>query len=156
MSARGWMTIRMALTVIVVAGLAVDAFVHFDVASGYQQVKSSTLTESALFRAEGIVALIAAAALLLRPRRYTAAFAFLVTAGGTFAVLLYYYVNVGAFGPLPNMYEHVWYTEKTLSVWAEGFAAVAALALLVVMHAQRRRTADQAVPRGATLVQLTG
>ncbi len=156
MSARGWSAIRVALTVVVVAGLAIDAYVHFHVASSYAGVRSSVLSEADLFRAEGAVALVAAIALLMRPRRYTAALAFLVTAGGTFAVLLYYYVNVGAFGPFPNMYEHTWYTEKTLSAWAEGIAAVAALALLVVLHARTRHDSRAATARGKTSVQLSG
>jgi hypothetical protein len=153
MSDRAWIALRSALTVIVLAGLAVDAYVHFDLASGYQGVKSSVLSEADLFRAEAVVALIAAVALLARPRRYTAAFAFLVTAGGTAAVLLYRYVNVGAFGPFPNMYENLWYTEKTLSAWAEGIAALAALALLVGLHARARRTASDPVVLGGDRVQ---
>ena len=140
MSARGWLAVRAGLIIIVVAGLAVDAYVHFDLASGYDGVKSSTVSQGDLFRVEGALALLAAVALLLRPRRYTAAFAFLVTAGGTAAVLVYRYVNVGAFGPLPNMYEPLWYPEKTLSVWAEAIAAVAALALLAALVRPRRST----------------
>ena len=140
MNARGWLALRVLLTVVVLAGLAVDVFVHFDLASSYAGVKSSTLNQGDLFRAEAILALIAGIALLVRPRRYTAAFAFLVTAGGTAAVLLYRYVNVGAFGPFPNMYENIWYPEKTLSAWAEGIAAVAALALLLVLQVRTVRT----------------
>jgi len=71
-------------------------------------------------------------------RGYTAAFAFLVAAAGTAAVLVYRYVDVGAFGPFPNMYEPIWYTKKTVSAWAEGIAAVAALALLVVLQVRSR------------------
>jgi hypothetical protein len=67
-------------------------------------------------------------------------------------VLLYQYVNVGAIGPLPNMYDPVQYPEKTLSVWAEGIAAVAALVLLVLMHQLIRgtRTATGAAVRPST------
>ena len=132
--------VRAVLTCIVLAGLAVDAFVHFDLASGYEAVKSSTLSQADLFRAEAIIAVIAAVALLLRPRRYTAGFAFLVSTAGVAAVLLYRYVDVGALGPVPNMYEPVWFPKKTLSAWAEGVAALAALILLVVIHIGNRRT----------------
>jgi hypothetical protein len=156
MSARGWFALRAALTVVVVAGLAVDAYVHFDLASGYAGVKSSVLSQADLFRAEAVVALIAAVALLARPRRYTAAFAFLVTAGGTAAVLLYRYIDVGAFGPFPNMYENIWYPEKTLSAWAEGIAALAALALFVVLHVGTRRTTDATVPLKSSRLQADG
>jgi hypothetical protein len=152
MGARGWFAIRAALTFVVLAGLAVDVYVHFDLASSYAGVKSSTLSQADLFRAEGVVALIAAVALLVRPRRYTAAFAFLVAAAGTAAVLVYRYVDVGAFGPVPNMYENIWYTEKTLSAWAEGIAALAGLTLFMALHVQTRRTTDAAVPRDASRV----
>lgn len=83
---------------------------------------------------------IAGVALLVRPRRYTAAFAFLVSAGGTAAVLLYSYVDVGPFGPVPDMYEPVWYLEKTLSAWAEAVAALAALGLLLMFAVWPQRS----------------
>ena len=129
---------RLGLIVVAVAGLAVDAYVHFDLASGYAAVRTSTLSQADLFRAEGVAAIVAAVGLVARPRRYTAAFAFLVAAAGTAAVLVYRYVDVGAFGPFPNMYEPIWYTKKTVSAWAEGIAAVAALALLVVLQVRSR------------------
>lgn len=138
MEARSWTALRLGLIVIAVAGLAVDAYVHFDLASGYAAVRTSTLSQADLFRAEGAAAIVAAVGLVVRPRRYTAAFALLVAAGGTAAVLVYRYVDVGAFGPFPNMYEPIWYTKKTVSAWAEGIAAAAALALLVVLQVRSR------------------
>jgi hypothetical protein len=149
MNARSWAAIRTVLIIVVVAGLAVDAFVHFNLASTYAGVKTSTLSQADLFRVEGALAVLAAVALVIRPRRYTAAFAFLVSAGGLAAVLLYRYVNVGAFGPLPNMYEPIWYGKKTLSAWAEGIAALAALGLFAVIHLQARRTTDATIRPGA-------
>lgn len=140
MSARSWLAVRAFLTVVVVAGLAVDAFVHFDLASAYGVVKSSTLSQADLFRTEGALAVIAGVAVSVRPRRYTAAFAFLTSAGGLAAVLLYRYVDVGAFGPLPNMYDPIWYPEKTLSAWAEGIAALAALGVLAAIRLRHRIT----------------
>jgi membrane associated rhomboid family serine protease len=153
MSMQGRTVIRLGLALIAAAGLAIDAFVHFDLASAYASIKSNTLDQGELFRAEGTVAAVAAAAVLFRPRRYTAAFAFVVAAAGTAAVLVYAYVNVGAFGPFPNMYDPLWYPEKTLSVWAEGIGAVAALALFAVLHRDahraqaRSRTRDGSLPR---------
>jgi hypothetical protein len=142
MSARGRLALQVALTAIVVAGLAVDAYVHFDLASAFKQNKTSTLSEADLFHLEAVLAVIAAVALLVRPRRYTAAFAFLVAAGGTAAVVVYRYVDIGAFGPIPNMYDPYWApAEKTISAVAEGLAALAALALFVLFHTQTRRAA---------------
>lgn len=147
-----WWWLRAGLILVVVAGLAIDAFVHLDLASSYDIVKSSVLTKGDLFRAEAALAIIAALAVVVRPRRWAALIAFLVSAGGFAAVLLYQYVNVGAIGPLPNMYDPVQYPEKTLSVWAEGIAAVAALVLLVLLHQRIRgtRTATGAAVRPST------
>jgi hypothetical protein len=139
--------IRFALIIIVVAGLAIDAYVHFHLASRFKQNKTSTLSEADLFRAEATVAIIAAVALLLRPRRYTAAFAFLVTAAGFAAVLVYRYVDIGSFGPIPGMYDPYWLpVEKELSAVAEGVAAVAAVALVVMFSAGARGAAGLARP----------
>jgi hypothetical protein len=145
------------LTLIAAAGLAIDAYVHFHLASGYSGVKSSVLSEADLFRAEATVAAIAAVAVLLRPRRYTAALAFVVAAAGTAAVLVYTYVNIGAFGPFPNMYEPLWYGEKTLSVMAEGIGAVAALALFALLHFGTRYSARRpAAAAGTAGVRVLG
>ena len=139
MSSRGRLALQVVLTAIVVAGLAVDAYVHFHLASAFEQVRTSTLSQADLFRVEATLAVIAAVALLVRPRRYTAAFAFLVAAAGTVAVVLYRYVDVGKIGPIPNMYDPYWApAEKTLSVFAEALAALAALGLFVMFHIRKQ------------------
>ena len=66
MRARGWFAVRAVLTLVVVAGLAVDVYIHFDLASTYGGVRSSQET---LFRFEGAIAALAAVALIVRPRR---------------------------------------------------------------------------------------
>jgi MFS superfamily sulfate permease-like transporter len=132
--------VQAVLTAVVVVGLAIDAYVHFDLASAFRNNKTSTLSEADLFRLEAVLAVIAAVALLVRPRRYTAAFAFLVAAGGTAAVVVYRYVDVGAFGPIPDMYDPFWApAEKNLSLVAEVAAAVAALALFAVLHLREQQ-----------------
>jgi hypothetical protein len=138
--------------VIVVAGLAIDAYVHFHLASAFKNNRTSTLSEADLFRAEATVAIIAAVALLLRPRRYTAAFAFLVAAAGFAAVMVYRYVDIGAFGPIPGMYDPFWVpTEKWLSAVAEGVAAVAALALVALFSARTRGATGLSQPPRRTI-----
>lgn len=142
MSTRGRLAIQVALTAMVVTGLAVDAFVHFHLASAFPHNQTSTLSEADVFHLDAVAAVIAAVALLVRPRRYTAAFAFLVAAAGTAAAVVYRYVDVGAFGPIPNLYDPYWAPpEKTLSAVAEGVAALAALALLVIFHIRTRTAA---------------
>jgi hypothetical protein len=152
MTDRGWIAVRTVLTVIVAAGLAIDAYVHLDLASTYDVVKTSTLSQGDLFRVEAALAIVAGVALLVRPRRYTAWFAFLVSAGGVAAVLVYRWVDVGKVGPLPNMYEPYWYGEKTLSLVAEAIAAVAAAVLLVLMYRRARAVAKPAVANAPSAV----
>jgi membrane protein required for beta-lactamase induction len=122
--------IRLVLRLIVAAGLAVDAYVHFDLASDYDG-GSAQITQGTLFRIEAIAAVVAAVLVIAFRRWITDLFAFLVAIAGFAAVVLYRYVDVGAFGPFGNMYEPTWYAEKTLSAVAEGVAALAALPLVV-------------------------
>jgi hypothetical protein len=37
------------------------------------------------------------------------------------------YVDLGALGPLPDLYDPVWFPEKLLAAFGEGAASVAAL-----------------------------
>ncbi|SOD72211.1 hypothetical protein SAMN05892883_1629 [Jatrophihabitans sp. GAS493] len=132
-------TTQLFLIGIAVVGLAIDAYVHLDLASAFEHVKTSTLSQADLFRVEAVAAIVAAVALLLRPRRYTAAFAALVAAAGTVAVVLYRYVDVGAIGPIPNMYDPYWQpTGKWVSALAEAVAAIAAVALFVIYDRRAR------------------
>jgi hypothetical protein len=140
MSARGSFGIRAALIAIVVVGLAVDAYVHFHLAGDFKANKTSTLSEADIFRADAVVAIVAALALLVRPNRYTAGFAFLVAAAGTAAVMITRYVNVGKFGPIPNLYDPFWLpTEKWVGAIFEASAAVAALILFAMLMSRSRR-----------------
>jgi len=127
--------LRMPLRTVVVVGLGYQAFAHWHLASNFDAVtgngKPITISEGDLFRAEAVAALIALVLLAVLPRRWTVLLALVVGAGGAAAVLLYRYVDVGAIGPFPNMYEPFWYPEKAWSVIAEGAAAVAAATLLV-------------------------
>jgi hypothetical protein len=108
----------------VFAGLGVDAFVHFHLAGDTGQ--TGTISEGTLFWVQGGVAAVVAILVLIRPRPVPYLIAFLVAASALGAVLLYRYVDVGAIGPLPDMYEPVWYTEKVVTTVAEAVATVAA------------------------------
>jgi hypothetical protein len=136
--ARTWRAVRIALIVVVAAGLAVDAYVHFDLAGTYDPVKTSTLSQGDLFRAQGVVAILAALLLIVRPRRWTAAIAAVAAGSALAAVLVYRYVDIGQIGPIPSMYEASWYTEKTITAIAEAAAFVGAVALLFVPWRPRR------------------
>ena len=125
--------VEIGLRLVVIAALVIDAAVHFHLAPFYDGAKAS-ISQGALFRIEGVLAIAAAVLVLLVRGRLVALVAAAVLLGGAFAVLLYRYVNVGELGPLPNMYEPFWYDDKTLSFWAESMGAVAALALVVLAH----------------------
>jgi hypothetical protein len=127
--------LRMLLRTVVVIGLGYQAYAHWHLASNFDGVtgngKPISISEGDLFRVEAVAALVALVLLAVLPRRWTVLVALVVAAGGAAAVLLYRYVDVGAIGPFPNMYEPFWYPEKVWSVIAEGCAAVAAATLLV-------------------------
>jgi hypothetical protein len=116
------------LQVLVAAGLAADAIVHWTFAPDMAGVKEGQIDGDTLFRAQAIVAALSGVLVLVWPRRWTYAVAFLVAASAVGALLLYYYVDVGVLGPLPSMYDPAWYGEKTISLVGEGVATLAALA----------------------------
>jgi hypothetical protein len=128
-------SIRWVLRVVTAAGLGVQASVHWNLAPGFDTLTGATsphLSEGTLFRLEAVLALIALLLVLSTPRRFAMGFAFMVAAGGLAALLLYGYVDVGGLGPLPDMYDPIWYTEKTVSAVAEAVAALAAFYLFLV------------------------
>lgn len=124
---RGWLPriASYALRLIVVACLAIDAYVHLDLAHDYDPIKAS-IGQGTLFRYEATAAIVAGALLLITGRTFAWILAFLVLAAGFAAVMVYQYVDVGAFGPFPDMYDPYWTFEKGLSAVAEGVGAVLA------------------------------
>jgi hypothetical protein len=132
---RGRTTHRLLIGV-AAAGLAVDSYVHWHLAPGFDGVEGTAsphISQGDLFRVESVLALIALLVLLLFRNRPAALLAFLVTAGGLAAVLLYAYVDLGGLGPVPDMYDPLWYPEKTISAIAEAVAALAALGLVLLL-----------------------
>jgi hypothetical protein len=133
------------LTLLAVAGLVLDAVVHLDLAPDFADVKTSTLSQADIFRVESVVALVVAAALLVRPRRSTALAVFAVAASAAVAVVLYRYVDVGTIGPIPNMYDPYWApTGKWLSAVAEVVAALASAALVAMLQPTPKRESTTA------------
>jgi hypothetical protein len=128
--------LRLLLRVLVAVGLAVDAYVHFHLAPQYEST-TAQISAGALFRIEAVAAVVAAVLVLAFRRWITDLFAFLVAIAGFAAVVVYRYVDVGAFGPFANMYEPIWFGEKTLSAIAELVAALAALPLVILPERQR-------------------
>ena len=122
----------------VAAALAVDAYVHLHDAHFYGS-STSLISKGALFEVQAVVAIAVAIALLVRPHWLVWAFAMLVTVSAVAAVVLYTYVNVGAIGPLQDMYEPTWQVPgKLASACCEGAGGLLSAAGLVLALRARR------------------
>ncbi len=133
---------RLALRGLIALALVIDAVVHLHLASGYQLSAPSGIGGGNLFRLQSVFALAAAAFVVVRGDRASYAAAFLVALSALGAVLLYRYVDVPALGPLPAMYEPVWFPEKTLTTVAEALAAIFAGAVLLAKSRATSRSRD--------------
>jgi hypothetical protein len=120
-----------ALRLLGAGALAISSYVHLHGAHFYSTL-GNTITQADLFYAQGAVAAAVALLVLVTGHRYAWAAVLLVGAGSFAAVMLYRYVNVGAIGPIPNMYEPSWQTsDKLLSAYAEAGAVILAAVALV-------------------------
>ena len=138
-------TLRLATA----AALAIDSYVHADLIDLSAHNRSDGLSQGDLFRIEAAVSALAALLVLGLPwaRRLVWALAFVVAASALAGVMIYASYDLGAIGPIPDMYEPSWYGEKTLSAVAEAVAAgIALLGCLVVSRAARRATHRTASP----------
>ena len=129
-----------ALRVITAGALLVDAVVHVRLAPGYQLSAPDGMGAGTLFRLQAAAGLAVLVWVLIRGSRSSFAAAFLVGVSAVGAVVFYRYVNLPAFGPLPAMYEPVWFLEKSVSAIAEAAAAVvAAVAIFSTTGPGRRQ-----------------
>ena len=125
------------LRMIMAAGLAVDAAVHAQLAPLYAGIRAS-VSEGQLFELEAGLACLAALAVLawparLRPpRRLVVAAAMVVAATAFAALLVSRYIDLGAIGPFPNLYEPAWFSDKTLAATGELVALAAGIPLFLL------------------------
>ncbi|MFD0162620.1 hypothetical protein ACFVJH_00420 [Streptomyces decoyicus] len=112
------------------AGLAVDAYLHARLAGRYDEV-TATIGQGMLFRVDAALAALAALFVLSWRRPAADTFAWLVATGGLALLLLYTYVDLGAPGPLPDMYEPGWSGDKKLAALAQAVAVLATVFLLL-------------------------
>ena len=132
------------LRVVTAAALAVDAFVHQDLVGRYAANQGTgPLSQGDLFRIEAAVSGVVALALLVSGRWFVWAVALLVAVSATGAVLFYRYHDPGELGPLPDMYEPLWFREKAVAAIAEGVAVVTAVVGLLESWWRSR---DRAAP----------
>jgi hypothetical protein len=112
----------------------VSALIHVQLAPGYQQAAPGGIGQGTLFLVQAGAAALAAVFVLLKGSRMAFAAAAVVALSSLAAVILYRYVQVPAIGPLPSMYEPVWYTAKVITAVAEAAAGALAVAGYALLH----------------------
>ncbi len=130
----------------VAAGLVVSAVIHVQLAPGYQQAAPGGVGQGTLFLVQAGAAALAAVFVLLKGSRTAFAAAAVVALSSLAGVILYRYVQVPAIGPLPSMYEPVWYTAKVITAVAEAAAGALAVAGYALLH--RSQAGSGRVARG--------
>lgn len=129
------------------AALVVSAVIHFQLAPGYQQAAPGGIGQGTLFLVQAGASILAAIFVLLKNSRVAFAVAAAVALSSLAAVILYRYIQIPAVGPLPSMYEPVWYTAKVITAVAEAAAGALALTGLAALQRKTRR-GPRKHPRG--------
>jgi hypothetical protein len=135
--------------VLVAAGLITSAVIHFQLAPGYQQAAPGGIGQGNLFRIQASVAILSALYVLARASRPAFLVAALVALSAFAAIILYRYVQLPAIGPIPSMYEPVWFTEKVVTAVVEGIAGVLAIAGYILLSRSGKAKAGSAAPASA-------
>lgn len=120
--------LMLTLRLLIAAGLVISAVIHLQLAAGYQQAAPGGIGQGNLFRIQAAVAVLSAVFVLARGSRTSFLVAAAVALSALAAVILYRYVQVPPLGPIPAMYEPVWFTEKVVTAAAEAVAGILALA----------------------------
>ena len=147
-------TRRLWLRLVAAGGLAIDAYVHWNLAPDFDSFVGAGphhVSQGQLFRVEAVLAAIALLLVLFVDHLLSAVLALVTAAGDLVAVLLYRYVDVGAFGPLPDMYDPTWYPEKTISAIAEAVVVAAALVLVAGTLRDRRQAHGSSSERASSV-----
>ncbi|WP_066951582.1 hypothetical protein [Streptomyces lushanensis] len=130
--------LRGAARLLAALALAVNAYVHADLAPRYDLV-GDNISQGTLFRAEAGLSALAALLVLIWHRLVGDLFTWIVAAGSLALLFVYRYVDVGTLGPFPNMYEPRWYDEKFVAVVALALAVLATVFLLLTHRWRRGR-----------------
>lgn len=126
-----------AARLVAAAGLSIDAYVHLDLASTYAEARAP-VNEGVLFRAEAVLALLAAVALIISAKRLPLMAGFAVSASALTVMLVSRYVDLGTLGPFPDLYDPVWFAEKLYAAGGEAAATIASVAGLLVLSLRAR------------------
>lgn len=123
-----WRAVGWTLRLATAAALAIDAYVHADLAQHYAANRSAgTLSQGELFKIEAGAASLAALLIILVGWREIWAFATLIAASALAAVTVSANYDIGTIGVIPDMYEPLWYPEKQVAAWAEAIATTLAV-----------------------------
>ncbi|MEO5992752.1 MAG: hypothetical protein ABIP92_04255 [Arthrobacter sp.] len=145
--------VRLGLRTLIAAGLAISAVIHFQLAAGYQEAAPGGVGQGTLFRIHAAGSLLAAVFVLLKGGSRAFIGAAVMSLSAFAAAIIYRYVQLPEIGPIPAMYEPVWYPEKVLATVVEGLAGLLSVGgyLLLRKGAQTRGpgpTAAGASPQG--------
>lgn len=114
----------------VFAGLVVNAVIHFRLASTFDAVVGTLVTQGDLFRIQSIACIVAAIAVVAFRRWWVTALAGALALGGLVLVVASTAVLIdGTVVGLPVLFEPVWYPDKVAAAVAQGVALMAAFAL---------------------------
>ena len=143
----------LVLRIFIAAALGVSAIIHVQLAPTYQQAAPGGIGQGTLFLVQAGAAVLTAMFVLLKGSRASFAAAAIVGLSSLAAVIVYRYVQVPAIGPLPSMYEPVWYAAKVITAVAEAAAGgLAILGYVLVSRAHRkprRRRVSASAPKQA-------
>ena len=137
----GWRLTDWAMRLLGTACLAVSAYTHLHLAPVYDFGPPITLGQ--LFVAQGVISGVLGLWLLLRDDRPAWLLAGALMAASAAAVLVSDRVQIPAFGPLPGIYEPVWYPEKVVSAVSEVAFLVVLMARFILGRRPRQRVGRQ-------------
>lgn len=130
--------LMLALRVVIAVALVIDAVIHLQLAANYQLAAPGGIGQGTLFQIQSVVALAAALYVLVRGSRLSYLIAAVVALAAFAAVVLYRYVDVPAIGPIPSMYEPIWFFEKSLTAVAEAVGGALAVMGFLLLNRQIR------------------
>jgi hypothetical protein len=123
-----------ALAALTAVALIASAYLHLHLAANYApNVVAGTISEGDVFHIQALASVAVAAGLViavvadhrwLGPALFAAAG---LLVGSLAAVVTYRYLDIGKILLLPDMYEPIWFRDKTLRAIIEGAGALAAL-----------------------------
>ncbi|MBH0023501.1 hypothetical protein [Salinibacterium sp. SWN248] len=118
--------------------LLVNAYVHFILATPFDAIVGSLVSQGALFRIQGVMNILAAVLVLAVYRWWTGLVVAVIAAGGLALLVASVYVplDLSAIG-LPVIYEPVWYSDKVMAVIAQGFALIGGVAVALLTRSAK-------------------